>query len=274
MFTLQGDLVLHKYGIIAGRYGIIKVGEKSDYAEDATREGYPIMLIDIIGYVTELHGENGFKIKVTSDRVYSRSFTDIQVSKEVRIWINAYRYPSDDSSEFKLTTVEDKDHRDKINKCRSLSKALRMGDQVQCAVYIVEKEIRDGVETYVINNRGKDIETYPDSDLLWLCPYDNCFVRLEVDSRESLKFRKQWFHTCRNREKCEKITGSEWNGYRNKWWINKNPKIISPIIWWIQVKTKVSNLLKRPTNSTKIGIVLGVIGIVTTIIFSIISIIF
>ena len=150
------------------------------------------MIIDITGYVTELHGENGFKIKVTSDIAHSLSFSDMQVSKEVRIWINAYRYPSDDGSEFKRTAAEDTDRRDKINKYRSLSKALRMGDQVQCAVYIVEKEIHDGVETYVINNCPKDIKTYADFDP-WLCPYDSCFERLKVDSRESLKFRKQWF---------------------------------------------------------------------------------
>ena len=72
------------------------------------------MFIDITGYVTELHGENGFKIKVTSDRVYSRSFSDMQVSKEVSIFISPDHYPSEDSSEFKLTTVEENSSR--INK--------------------------------------------------------------------------------------------------------------------------------------------------------------
>ena len=236
------------------------------------------MIIGITGYVTELHGENGFKIKVTSDIVYSRLFTDIQVSKEVRVRISANLCPSD-GSEFKPT--EDKHERDRINKFRSLSNALELGDQVDCAVFVVEQETRNGVKTYAINYRPKDIKTYADFDELWLCPYDNCFKRLKVDSRESLKFRKQWFYTCKNREKCAEITGSEWNDYRKKWWINKNPKIISPVIWWIQVKTKVSNLWGKITgleNLSKnkfaiIGIVVGIISIIATIVVGIISII-
>ena len=239
------------------------------------------MIIDITGYVTELHGESGFKIQVTSDKVHSRSFSDLQVSKEVRVWISPNLYPSDDGSEFKLITVKDKYYREKINKCRSLSNALKLGDRVICAVFVVETRILNGVESYVINYRPKDIKTYAEFDNLWLCPYDDCFKRLEVDSRESLKFRKQWFYTSVNREKCEKITGSEWNEYRNKWWINRNPKITLPILWWIRVQTKISNLLKKFTgqeNSSAISvigcvatIVLGIIGIIATIIFGIIS---
>ncbi len=232
------------------------------------------MIIDITGYVTELHGENGFQIKVTSDRVYSRSLTDLQVSKEVRVVINPNHYPSDNGSEFKLITAKDKDHRDRINKFRSLSNALRMGDQVNCTVFIVEREARNEVETYVINNRPTDIKTYADFDL-WLCPYNKCLERLEVDSQESLKFRKQWFYTCRNREKCKKITGSEWNDYRDKWWINKNPTIILPILWWIQVKTTVSNLWGRFTgreNPPKtIADKFAIMGLAVTIFFGIIS---
>lgn len=225
------------------------------------------MLIDIIGYVTGLHGESGFEIKVTSDKVTNLSFSDIQVSKEVRIWINAYRYPSDDGSEFKLTTIEDKYERDKINKFRSLSNALRMGDQVKCSVCIVEQEVRNGVETYVINYRRKDIETYADFDL-WLCPYDDCFERLEGDSQESLKFRKQWLYTCINREKHEKITGDTLYEYRDKGWIRKHPNIVSPILWWIRFKTAISKLRKGFTqqeNLTKISIIINIILALITI---------
>ena len=227
------------------------------------------MIIDITGYVTELHGENGFKIKVTSDIVHSRSFSDMQVSKEVRVLIDANLYPSNNGSEFKPT--EDKYKRDKINKYRSLSNALKLGDQVNCVVFVVEPGILNGVETYVINRRPKDIKTYADFDHLWLCPYDGCFQRLEVDSKESLKFRKQWFYTCKNREKCAEITGNEWNDYRKKWWISKNNKIISPIIWWIQFKTKVSNLLKKFTSSN--SSMLAIIGIIVTIVLGIIGIV-
>ena len=220
------------------------------------------MFIDIIGYVTELHGENGFKIKVTSDKVYSRSFSDLQVSKEVRIFISPDRYPSDNSSEFKLTTVEDKDQRDRINKFRSLSNALRMGDRVNCDVFVVEREIRNEVETYVINYRPKDIKTYADFDCLWLCPYEDCLKRLEVDSRESLKFRKQWFYTRVNREKCEEITGSERNKYRDKSWINKHPIRTFPRIWGIRFRTAVSNLwgrLTRQETLLKVSLIANII---------------
>ena len=227
-------------------------------------------MIDIYGYVTELNGENGFKIKVTSDRVEHLSFNDIQVSKEVRILISPRHYPSDDNSEFKelaALTASDDPRINKINKCRSLSNALRKGDQVKCYVFAVEKETRNEVQTLIINNRRKDIKTYADFDLL-LYPNIACFQRLEVDSKKSLKFRKQWRYTCINREKCEKITGYSFNGYRNKWWINKNPKMIFPILWWIQVKTIVSNLLSKPSLTniiTIIGAVVTIIGVVVAI---------
>lgn len=210
------------------------------------------MRIDIIGYVTKLHGKNGFEIKVTSDRVAGLSFRDVQVSKEVRIWINAYRYPSDDSSEFELTTVEDKSRRGKINKYRSLSNGLRMGDRVKCYVFIVEKETRKGVETHAIRSRPKEIKTYADFDL-WLYPNEDSFERLEVDSWESLKFRKQWIYTCINRAKCAKITGSTWNDYRNKPWINKPPKLIFPMLWRVRFRTAATKLweyYKDPKNTT------------------------
>ena len=117
------------------------------------------MRIDITGYVTELHEESGFKIKVTSDAVHSRSFSDMQVSKEVRVWISANLYPSNNGSEFKRITPKDKDYREKINKCRSLSNALKLGDRVTCVVFVVETRTLNGVESYVINDRPKDIKT-------------------------------------------------------------------------------------------------------------------
>ena len=226
------------------------------------------MFVDITGYVTELNGENGFKIKVTSDRVYSRGFTDLQVSKEVSIYISPNRYPSDNSSEFKLITVEDKDQRDRINKFRYLSDTLSMGDRVNCTVFVVEN--------YVINKCPKDIKTYAESDL-WLCPYEECFKRVKVDSRESLKFRKQWFYTCRNKEKYEKITDSEWSDYRDKWWVNKNRIITFPILWWIQAKTAASNLWERLAGHVKdkpitINTIVTVIAIVVTVIAIIVAI--
>ena len=251
------------------------------------------MLIDIIGYVTEPLVNHNFTIKVTSDKVGYLSFSDIQVSKEVRIFISPYHYPSDDKSEFKRLTVEeverlteeeserlteeDKSRIDKVNKCLSFGKALRRGDQIKCSVCIVEPETRNGVSIHAINRNRKDIETYADFPL-WLYPNDGSFRRLEVDSRESLKFRKQWIYTCINREKYKKITGYTLFGYRDKKWVHKNPKITFPILWGIQVKTIVSKLWKKFTgqeNSPKTSIAhkLAIIGIVATILLGIIGIV-
>ena len=211
-------------------------------------------MIDIIGYVTKLHGKNGFEIKVTSDKVQHLSFSDIQVSKEVRVFIDRYHYPSDDDSEFEKITGEGEYRRDKINNSRSLSNALRKGDRVECSVFIVESETRNRVETHKIKRNRKDIETYADFPL-WLYPDPDSdhFKRLEVDSRESLKFRKQWRYTCINREKYEKITGSKWNDYRNKPWINKPPKLIFSMLWGVRFRTAATKLwgyYKDPKNTT------------------------
>ena len=225
------------------------------------------MQIDITGYVTEKLENYSFAIKVTSDTVEHLSFTDIQVEKEVRIAMPPELYPFEGNNKFIELSGWDDPRRNKINECRSFGKALRKGDQIECSVFIVDSKTR------AINRNRRDIEIYADFEL-WLYPNKGYFRRSESDSRESLKFRKQWRYTCINRAKYQKITGYPLLGYREKKWVNKNPKITFPILWWIQVKTTVSNLLKRLTSSTKIGIVLGVISIVATIIFGIISIIF
>ena len=106
---------------------------------------------------------------------------------------------------------------------------------------------------------------------LWLCPKPSLFRRSESDSRESLKFRKQWRYTCINREKCGKITGYGYK-YRSRRWINKNPTIILPIIGWIWIKTNLSNLWKRFTGQ-KNPIAIGVISLVATVVFGIIGLI-
>ena len=214
------------------------------------------MRIDITGYVTELHGENGFKIKVTSD-----SLSDIQVSKEVEVYINPCHYPNDYYTEFK-STKENKYGREQIDKCISLSKVLKMGDQIECSVFIVDPK------ACAINRNPNDLETYAKFPL-WLYPNSDYFRRSESDSRKSLKFRKQWRYTCINREKYEKIKGYL---FRDYWWINKNPTIILPIIGWIWIKTAVSNLWKRFTGQ-KNPIAIGVISLVATVIFGIIGLI-
>ena len=232
------------------------------------------MRIDIIGYVTEPLVSYSFTIKVTSDSVERLSLSNLQISKEVRIGIPPYFYPLDDNSKFiGLTARDDPLLNDPlindINECLSFGYTLRKGDQIECSVFIVDPETR------AINRNRRDIETYAYFDL-WLYPDNGYFTRSESDSRESLKFRKQWRYACINREKCGKITGYAYK-YRSRRWINKNPTIIFPILWWIQVKTAVSNLWERFTGQENlpknklaiIGIVLGVISIVATIVVGI-----
>ena len=226
------------------------------------------MQIDITGYVTEPLSSYHFKVKVTSDSVEHLSLSNFQVSKEVRIYISPDHYPSDYHTEFKFAN-EGGYRREQVDKCISLSKALREGDQIECSVFIVD------TKTYDINRNRRDIETYADFDL-WLYPNKGDFRRSESDSRESLKFRKKWRYTCLNREKCRKVTDYAYK-YRSRWWINKNPTIIRPILWWIWIKTNLSNLwnrLTRQENPPKtIAHKLGIIGLIVTIIFGAIGLI-
>ena len=144
-------------------------------------EGYPIMRIDITGYVTATHGDKKFTIKVTSDNVPDLLRSNLQISKEVEIVIPSELYP------FKNKFIElsggDDPRREKINKCLSLGDALRKGDQIECSVFIVDPETRD------IDRNPNNIETYAKFDL-WLYPNKDYFRRAESDSRESLKFRQ------------------------------------------------------------------------------------
>ncbi len=220
------------------------------------------MIIDITGYVTESLVNYHFTIKVTSDSVERLPLSNFQVSKEVKILILPYFYPLDDNSKFIALTARDDPRLNEINKCHSFGGALKEGDQIKCSVFIVDPV------THAINRNRRDIETYADFDL-WLYPNKGYFRRSESDSRESLKFRKQWRYTCINRKKCGKITGYGYK-YRSRRWINKNPIIILPIIGWIHVKTAVSKLWERFTKQEK-SFVIGIIGIVVTIVIGIIS---
>ena len=230
------------------------------------------MRIDITGYVTEQFSNYYFKVKVTSDKVESLSLSNLQVSKEIRVFIKPNHYPNDYHTEFKFAN-EGGYSREQVDKGLSFANALREGDQIECSVFIVDPE------TGAINRNPNDIETYP-KFFLWLYPNTGYFRRSESDSRESLKFRKQWRYACINRKKCGEITGYAYK-YRSRWWINKNPIIILPIIWWIQAKITFSNLFKKfigQENSSAISvigcvatIVLGIIGIVVGIISLVIA---
>lgn len=246
------------------------------------------MQIDITGYITETYrvttpGKARFTIKIMNDNVEDEKGNHPGVSKEKTVLIPATLYPSDYHGHFEnVKDREDSEHvMEKIGECRSRCKELRKGDQVECAVFIVEEEVRN--EIYNINRNPNNIETYTKFDL-WLYPDPQLFKRLDVDSRESLKFRKQWRYTCINREEYKKITGSTLYGYRDKKWVNKNPKMIFPVLWWIQAKTTVSNLWKRfkrqgknksttinsnksTTINTIVTIIAIIVGIISIILF-------
>ena len=239
---------------------------------------YPIM-IEIAGYVTATSGVSGFTIKITNDNIENEKGNHPEVSKEKRIFIAGALYPNDYHERFEI--AKDNEYpMQKIGECRARSKELKIGDRVKCCVFMVNTHSDNGEKVYTINTNPNDIESYTKFEL-WLYPDPQSFYRLEVDSKESLKFRKQWFYTCVNREKYKRITGYTLYGYRDKKWVNKNPKITFPILWWIRVKTKISNLWKKiigQENLLKntlaiIGIIVGVISIVATIIFGIIGIV-
>ena len=162
-------------------YGTHTIADNTAGREILT-EGYPIMRIDITGYVTATHGDKKFTIKVTSDNVPDRSLSNLQVAKEATIEIKPYLYPFDDK--FIELTQQDDPRINEINKCLSLSDALREGDQIECSVFIVDPKTR------AIDRNPNNIETYAKFPHLWLYPDNDYFRRSESDSRESLKFRQ------------------------------------------------------------------------------------
>lgn len=223
-------------------------------------------MIEITGYITEAIGKDGFMIKITSDAVPSLSLRNIQVSREVAVFINKYHYPADFKDIFEKVTIGE-NRRRKIDKSRSFSDALRPGDRVECVVYIVEEETHNGVEIYRINSNRRDLQDYADFHL-WLYPNTDHFKRLPTDTPETIEFRKQNYYRHVNQQACEKITG-ESNKYTRKWWTNKNPKITFPMLWWVRFRTAVSNLWKRLTgqeNLSKASLIANIIlAFITTI---------
>ena len=221
------------------------------------------MMIEITGYVTKSHGGSSFTLKITSDSVEDEKGNHPEVSKETEINIASTLYPDDYYERFEVANA--KYNKDRINRCLSISKELKKGDRVKCSVFIVDPRSDDGATTHIINANPNDIETYTKFEL-WLYPDPKSFERLEVDTPETLKFRKQNYYADINEKKCEKIMGHSWY-YSDKWWINKNPKITFPIMWWIQVKTTASNLWKGFTKQeTPISIVWKSIAIISSII--------
>ena len=225
-------------------------------------------MIEITGYVTESRGGRGFTLKITDDKIEVDG-SHPEVSKEVQIVIYSGVHPDSDYERFER--IKDYE-RDRVNECVSISKQLKRGDRVKCCAFIVTETGNDyDGKTYTINNDINSRETYTKYSPLWLYPDPTLFGRLEIDTPETLKFRKRNHYTAVNRAKCEKITGDRWNGYRNRWWINKNPKITFPMRWWVKVRTTISNLWRRFTKQENLArtlIITNIISIIGNIILA------
>ena len=225
-------------------------------------------MIEITGYVTEPRGEFGFTLKITDDNVENEKGIHPEVSKEIEVFIPRGSYPDDLKERL---GIADDYQKKLINECVSIGRQLKKGDRVKCCAFIVASRGSDynDKRIYTINNDINSIETYTKYSPLWLYPNPGFFERLEVDTPETLKFRKLNYYTEINREKCEKITDNYYNKYREKWWINKNPKITFPMRGWVKVRTTASNLWRRFTGQDNLNKTLIIVTIIS-ILFSII----
>ena len=221
-------------------------------------------MIEITGYVTKAYGGPDFTIKITDDKVGYEEWNHHGVSKEVEIRLNTEYYPNEIHSQFER--VARGYYKDRIDRCLSITRELKIGDRVECCVFIVDDPIvQDGDTIYPINRNRNDVETYPKFQL-WIYPDDNFFKRLEIDTLETLKFRRQNYYADVNNKNCEKIIGTSYHQYTNSWWINKNPKITFPIRGWIKVRIAASNLWKRFTEQKTLTISLTIVTIISILI--------
>ena len=222
-------------------------------------------MIEITGYVTQSHGRRGFTIKIINDNVEDEKGEHPQVSKEKKIEIARLLYPDRNYERYEKIQEGSYEY-EQIGGYVSISKELKKGDRVKCCVFIVTTTGNDfdHNKTYNIQNNPNDIENYT-KFRLFLNPDSDSFERLEVDTPETLKYRKQNYYMDTNTKKCEKITGNSYQ-YTKAWWINKNPKIIFPILGWIKVRANASNLWKRLIKQNNLTIALIISNILLALI--------
>lgn len=214
------------------------------------------MKIKIEGYVIDTHGEHTFTIKIINDNLNDRKF---KLNKEsAKIYIHPYLYPCDLHDVFEQATGNQKEH---INQCLGISRHLMPGDLVNCSVFVVDK-------SSVISENPNDIETYIKHNI-WLYPYPEEFNRIDGDTKDTIKFRK---HKMYKKTNTEKTNLSSWE-LTDKWWGNKNPKIVFPIVWYINIKDAIKHAIKtifenKNINKTSIvmNIILGIVSIILIIV--------
>ena len=205
-------------------------------------------LIKITGYVTEAYSYK-FKLHVLNDSIENEQGIHPNISNEIEIFIHNNRYPDDYHAKFEMIGKDEGSYKWRLlREALSICKGLRKGALVNCEVFVVNIKVdSNGSESYEISSDPIHIENYT-KYLLYLYPNSNSFQHLDRDTRETLKFRIQNYYTDINKAKFHNVTGGEFYKYSEKWWINKNPKITFPILWWIRIRTITSNLWKRFTK--------------------------
>lgn len=231
-------------------------------------------MVRITGYVTESHGRKGFKIKIIEDNVEDEKGRHPEVSKEVDITINETLYQKSGSIYFEEAN---EGRLEEIQECLSNSLGLRTGDMIKCQAWIVERNYDENVSPYKHKlNDDPNVKLSYTKYELFLIPHTKFFRRLVIDTPQSLKFRKKNYYMDRNRAICGKICGNSTYEYRKEWWIKINPKLLFPVFAGIWFKTKVSKLwgYLSAKSLAVLGVILGVIGIIVTILIGILGIIF
>ena len=215
-------------------------------------------LVKIRGYVTDAriymiedrpyNRGTGFTLCVLSDNVENEQGKHPNISKEFFVAI-LNLYPNDIHT--RLENVEKRREQktrqyEYVQECISICKGLRKGALVDCEVFIVNTvDNNDDTTTYEINTDPTDRVNYSEHKLI-LYANPNFFKHLDEDTPETLKFRRQNYCIETNiKNGFDLVGGSDFAKYLTKWWIDKNPKLIAPIFWWIWIKSQLHKLWKR-----------------------------
>ena len=229
-------------------------------------------LIKITGYVTKAYSSE-FKLHVINDSIENEQGIHPNISKEIEVLIDKARYPDDYHAKFEMIENKPGSYKwNSIRNCLSICRGLRKGALVDCEVFVVNiKRDGNGLKSYEISSDPMQIENYT-RYTLYLYPEDESFKHLDGDIKETLKFRTQNYYANINRTKCYNIAGNTSYKYSEKWWINKNPTMIFPILAGIRIRTAFSKLWGKFTehdNLQKILIIVTALLIITNIITAI-----
>lgn len=234
---------------------------------------YQDKFVEIMGFVKQKFAgySHSFVLEVLKDSIEGV----LPSSNEINVHIRTNFYPNDYFSRFERAPVNTY-NRQSINECIEIRRHLQIGDLVKCQVFIVNTDVdSDGRETHIIDGNPDSIKRYKQlENPLWLYPNCRTFERLEGDVLKTLKFRKKQYFSNINEKKCRKITGIFYL-YSDKWWVNKNPKLIFWVFWGIRLKTRASKIwenVKNMENLQKVSVAANIILAIATLILTIILI--